>query len=159
MVKHTIKLKEKSLRKFDRVWVVFDKDSFPDVNFNNAIAKAEADNINAAWTNEAFELWFLLHFQFVNTAMNRDKYKAYLEREVKKKTGNKSYKYKKNDPETYSLLKKHGNWKQAIDWAEQLKKRFKNTRYATHNPCTLVHELIKELYNPHGVLEKINSDE
>jgi hypothetical protein len=74
LVNYAIKLRVESYRKYDRVWAVFDKDDFPDDNFNGAIIKAASNNINCAWTNEAFELWFLLHFQYVNTGMKRDDY-------------------------------------------------------------------------------------
>lgn len=62
---------EKYLRKIDKVWAVFDKDSFPSQNFNNAINKGENSRpkINCAWTNEAFELWYLLHFNYYNTSL------------------------------------------------------------------------------------------
>ncbi len=34
LVKHAKILGEKSTRKFDKIWVVFDRDSFPERNFN-----------------------------------------------------------------------------------------------------------------------------
>lgn len=159
LVNYTIKLRDDACRTYDRVWAVFDKDDFPSRNFNGAIVKASSHNINCAWTNEAFEFWFLLHFQFVNTGMKRDDYKNYLEREIIKKSGNPSYKYLKNDPKTFSILETHGNQKQAIEWAKQLKEKYIDQRYHTHNPCTLVHELIEELMNPQDVLRRIEDDE
>lgn len=155
LVNYAIKQREISYRKYDRVWAVFDKDDFPDRNFNNAIRKASSADINCAWTNEAFELWFLLHFQFVNTGMSREDYNKYLEREIRKNSGNDNYKYLKNDPNTFLTLKIYGNQKQAIEWAKQLMQTYKNNRYATHNPSTRVHELIEELLNPQEVLRKL----
>jgi len=152
LVNYAIKQRDGAYRNYDRVWVVFDKDDFPDDNFNAAIIKASSNNIICAWTNEAFELWFLLHFQFVNTGMKREGYKAYLEREIKKKTGNANYTYLKKDPNTFSILKMYGNQKQAIAWAKQLKENYTDECYATHNPCTRVHELIEELLNPGELL-------
>jgi len=159
LVNYAIKLRDDSYRKYDRVWAVFDKDDFPDDNFNGTIIKATSNNINCAWTNEAFELWFLLHFQYVNTAMKRDDYKAYLEREIKRKTGNANYEYLKNDSNTFSNLKNHGNQNQAIEWAKQLKLTYTDESYANHNPCTLVHELLEELFNPNKVLELLEKNE
>lgn len=155
LVNYTIKQRDNACRKYDRVWVVFNKDDFPDDNFNSAIIKASSNDINCAWTNEAFELWFLLHFQFVNTGMKREDYKAYLEREIKKRSQNAKYVYLKNDIDTFSILKNYGNQKQAIEWAKQLKQNYTDECYATHNPCTLVHELIEELLNPMEVLKRI----
>jgi hypothetical protein len=159
LVNYAIKNRDDACRKYDRVWAIFDKDDFPDDSFNSAIIKASSNNINCAWTNEAFELWFLLHFQFVNTGMKRADYKEYLEREIRKESGNDTYEYLKNDPNTFSILKIYGNQKQAIDWAKQLKQNFTDQRYATHNPCTLVHELIEELLNPQEVLKRLEGSE
>jgi hypothetical protein len=159
VVDFAIKQRDAANKKYDRVWVVFDKDDFPEENFNNAILKATSNNINCAWTNEAFELWFLLHFQFVNTGIKRDVYKTYLEREVIRKSGDVNYKYLKKDPNTFSVLKNYGNQKQAIEWAKQLLQKFIDTRHATHNPCTRVHELILELLEPQEVLNKLEKIE
>jgi hypothetical protein len=130
---------------------VFDRDSFTEEQFNNAIIKAEANHINCAWSNEAFELWFLLHFQFVNHRMSRRDYQAFFEREIKK-ASKKEYVYKKNDLNTYTLLKEHGDQKQAIAWAKELRAKFTDRKHADHNPCTLVYLLIEELYNPEKVI-------
>ncbi len=92
LVEYAINQRDLVCRKFDRVWVVFDKDDFPDDNFNGALIKANSNNINCAWSNEAFELWFLLHFQFVNNCMKRGAYKAFLEREIRKISKDHTYK-------------------------------------------------------------------
>ena len=55
-------LERKNNMSFDRVWVVFDKDDFDD--FNEAIKKARKLGFQSAWTNEAFELWYYLHFEY-----------------------------------------------------------------------------------------------
>ena len=159
LVDYAITLRDSSIRRFDRVWVVFDKDDFPDINFNNAILKASSNGINCAWSNEAFELWFLLHFQFVNTGMNREDYKVYLEREIKNKSGNSTYRYFKNDNTTYDLLKCYGNRNQAIEWAKQLHQSYSDQRYATHNPCTLVYALLEELSNPEKTLKSLENQD
>lgn len=156
IIDECISIREKSFRKYDRIWAVFDRDSFPAVNFDNAINKAEANKIKCAWTNEAFELWFLLHFQYVNTALNRDSYKSYLEREVRRK-GLTNYKYAKNSPLTYSLLKSIGDKNQAIAWAKLLDDVFKDKSYSTHNPCTKVYLLVEELNNPDSIIKAINN--
>ena len=48
VVKYAIKERDKNigtLDEYDEVWVVFDKDDFPDKNFNNAIFLAGNNNI------------------------------------------------------------------------------------------------------------------
>lgn len=47
---------------YDRIWCVFDKDNFPDANFNNAIKLANKNNFGIAYSNQAFEYWLILHF-------------------------------------------------------------------------------------------------
>lgn len=150
LVVKAITLRDKSHKQFDRVWVVFDKDDFTD--FNQAIALAKRNNIQSAWSNEAFELWYFLHFQYLDTGISRSQYIKIIEREVRKRAKNPFYKYNKKSPETYLLLKAHGNEKQAIEHARRLKKGYKGTNYASHKPCTTVHELVEELNHPEKLL-------
>jgi len=158
LIEHAISKRDKSGQKYDRVWAVFDRDGFSEEHFNGAIEKASVNKINCAWSNEAFELWFLLHFQYVNNCMERSKYKSYLGREIRKSSGMDNYEYKKNDPQTYHMLKQYGNQKQAMERAKKLINNFTCTRYAIHNPCTRVHELIEELLNPQHILKKIREE-
>jgi RloB-like protein len=150
MVEEANQLREKALKErnriYDEVWVVFDKDSFPDRNFNNAINKSEnlQQKIDCAWTNEAFELWYLLHFQYVDTAMSREHYQSFLERELTQKM-KLPYKYEKRSANMYELLQQYGNEAQAIKWAEALEKLYNDKDFATHNPCTKVHRLVTKL--------------
>lgn len=48
--------------KYDQVWCVFDKDSFPDKDFNDAITIAERFKFGVAYSNQSFEYWLILHF-------------------------------------------------------------------------------------------------
>lgn len=141
------KYKEKYLRKIDKVWAVFDKDSFPDSNFNNAINKGENSKpkINCAWTNEAFELWYLLHFNYYNTAIPREQYQKLIEKEINNASGKTDFKYEKNSTFMFELLNRYGCQARAIQNAMKLENLYTDTSYAKHNPCTRVHILIKEL--------------
>jgi hypothetical protein len=151
IIEESIKLRkcyeDKYLRKIDRVWAVFDRDSFPVENFNNAINKGENSKpkINCAWTNEAFELWYLLHFSFYNTGVGREQYKHMIEIEINKSAGKKGFKYLKNSKEMFSLLEKYGNQEFAIENAQKLELLYSDRSYSNHNPCTKVHRLILEL--------------
>jgi transposase len=53
------------------VWCVFDRDEHPIDRYSRAFDLARAQGIEAVWSNEAFELWYLLHFEFRNTAAHR----------------------------------------------------------------------------------------
>ncbi|WP_186738892.1 RloB domain-containing protein [Spirosoma utsteinense] len=132
-------------RVVDEVWAVFDRDSFPNQDFDNAIAKARELAVHCAWSNEAFELWYLLHFQNFENAMSRHDYKKLLERELSRCIG-KPYQYEKSDHTVFDLLIQHGNEEQAIKRAKQLEEQFAGrTDYASHNPCTRVYVLVEKL--------------
>lgn len=157
VVEKAIELKNNSKQKFDRVWAVFDRDSFKQTSFNSAILKAKAHNIECAWSNEAFELWYLLHFHNRITAMKRNEYQKSIEDAIndKLKSKKKPFKYKKNAPDMYSLLDKYGNQELAIKWAKDLDSRINGENFASYNPNTLVYKLIEELT---GKSKELNSE-
>ncbi len=64
--------------RYSYIWCVFDRDSFPSGQFNAAITSAYNNGMHVAYSNEAFELWYLLHFHFYNTGMTRKSYKSSL---------------------------------------------------------------------------------
>ena len=152
VVEEAIKIRDKNPNKYNRVWAVFDKDSFPDNDFNTAIQKAKVNNIGCAWSNEAFELWYLLHFQYRNTPMSREDYKKAIENEINKKIS--GFVYAKNSTEMYDILQKYGNRIQAIRNAEKLSQQYDNQNFAIHNPRTQVHKLVKQLIGQDDDLNK-----
>ncbi|WP_310556528.1 RloB family protein [Flavobacterium sp.] len=160
LVKRTIKARDKSSQKYDSVWAVFDRDSFSPNNFNGAIYLAESNGIKVGWSNEAFELWYLLHFQYRNTSMSRDDYKKAIENEINakivansKSKNLKKFVYKKNSPEMYLILEKYGDQKQAVLWSEKLESNHLCNNFSIHNPCTRIHLLVEEL---NGNSEELN---
>lgn len=66
---------------YDEIWAVFDKDDFTD--FDDAITLALNNEINCAFSNEAIEYWFFLHFENRTGAMSRNT----LNNEIEKKLG------------------------------------------------------------------------
>ena len=56
-----------SPRLFENIWLVFDKDDIPENYFDNAIKKAASLGWQTAWANDSFELWFLLHFEYLQS--------------------------------------------------------------------------------------------
>ncbi len=141
-----MKIYEKNkFQKIDKLWVVFDKDSFTPQDFNAAIQRCENSNIGSAWSNEAFELWYLLHFQYYEHAMSRQVYKEMIENYLKPFLGNE-FTYEKNSRKMYDLLKEYGSLNDAIRNGKRLANRFEGRQdYANHNPCTMVWALVKEL--------------
>ena len=146
VVEKAIELRNISQQKYDRVWAVFDRDSFKSNAFNSAILKAEASDIRCAWSNEAFELWYLLHFHNRVTAMNREEYKNAIEDAINEKLRlKKTFKYKKNSTEMYNMLNKFGRQDLAIQWAKSLDERIAGESFANYNPATQVYKLVEEL--------------
>ena len=65
-------------RYYDQCWVVFDKDDFPAREFNRAIIMAQKNGFRVAYSNQAFEYWFLLHFNLYSGPLHRDNYATML---------------------------------------------------------------------------------
>lgn len=118
------------------VWCVFDKDSFTPSDFGNAIKSARAKGYHVAYSNEAFELWYLLHFNYYDSAFSRDRYKSMLTDLLK-------FDYEKNNPRMYEiLLHKQSD---AIRNAQHLLTRYDPLNPSNDNPSTTVFELVAYL--------------
>jgi|WetSurSiteA1Bulk_404760.scaffolds.fasta_scaffold14634_3 hypothetical protein len=121
---------------YDEVWCVFDKDSFSNQQINEAIQLAQQENIQVAFSNEAFELWYLLHYHYFNTAITRSDY-------INKLTPLLGSPYEKNRIDMYDLLKDKTDV--AIANANRLLDLYQPQRPAQDNPCTTVHLLVQRL--------------
>jgi len=82
---------------YDQVWCVFDRDSFPAEHFNAAIQYAKSADVHVAYSNEAFEIWYLLHFHYHDAAMSRQAYRDKL-------TQSLEFPYEKNSRTIYEAL-------------------------------------------------------
>lgn len=126
----------------DECWVVFDKDDFKK-NFNAAINKAINNNLKVAYSNESFELWFLLHFCYLSSAISRKDYVSKLTDFLRKTTGSKKIQYSKS-LDMYSFIR--NNELDAIKNAKKLLNIFKDEKsYSEKNPSTTVHQLVERL--------------
>lgn len=150
-------------QEYDRVWVVFDRDEFPD--FDEAIQQATEHKINCAWSNESFELWLLLHFKDVPKHTSRkdlcDLLEKAIRNELHKKDPNALYDYSKGDAKIYEHVTTLGNEADAFTRAEALRNNFKDSTNtpSSQNPCTLVDKLVLELRNPELTAEKVREKE
>lgn len=151
LIDEAIRLKmeyeKNTTRSVDDLWVVFDRDSFAANDFNNAINRCAASKplIKCAWSNEAFELWYLLHFHYYQNGMSRQQYQGLIEENLRPFLG-QEYRYEKNSKEMYDLLKEYGSIDIAIRNAERLVENYEGRYdYANHNPCTIVYKLVEEL--------------
>ena len=127
-------------QKFDRVWCVFDRDPSKANNtaprFRQALQVAEKKNIKVAYSNECFEIWYLLHFHYFNTGIPRSNYK-------KKLTKSLGCNYAKNSDDMYARLEDVQH--QAIKHAKTLLASYDPHDPESDNPATTVHLLVEEL--------------
>ena len=122
----------------DRCWCVFDVDDYWDHNsqkFVAAVKKAKKMGINLAWSNECFELWYLFHFQVLQTGIPRRDYETKLKRHFRNLDGKN---YTKNSSVFRRLIK---NQSKAVLNA---KKTYKANQ-VQKNPSTAVFKLVEEI--------------
>lgn len=135
LVKKALKLAKETT--YDQVWVVMDKDDFSVDQFNQALHHARKNNILVAYSNEAFELWYLLHFNYHDVAISRATYKERLSKEL-------GFTYQKNNGQMFHKLAQHTP--KAIKYAERLLANYGNNPDPAHNnPSTTVHLLVQAL--------------
>jgi hypothetical protein len=87
LVNEAIQLKQEAKQKaqpYSEIWCVFDKDSFSDNSFETAINLAQKNQIRCVYSIEAFEIWYLLHFSYIDAALSRSQYADKLTAVLKK---------------------------------------------------------------------------
>jgi hypothetical protein len=141
LVKEAIRLQDQARRQgapFSHVWCVFDRDSFPQGQYDRAFQLAKNNYFDVAWANEAFELWYLLHFQYLDAGISRAEFPARLTKLL-------GVKYEKSDPNIYTRLRERQS--DAIRNAKNLLKALKERGAIPRNsnPSTNVHELVEFL--------------
>lgn len=137
----------------NHVWFFFDKDDFEKDDYNRACNREKelnnSDDLNSddfkynketgisyhmCYSNEAFELWFLLYFEYVDSQLTRNNYIEMLNNNPKLKQ--LGFKYEKTKDDMHQILKKAGgSIERAIKFAEKLTKE-----NGTSNPSCKVYE-------------------
>ena len=69
-----------NLRKGDKVWIVFDKDSNTQYDIDTIVERSRRRSFNIGFSNPSFELWFLLHFDYITHRIDNDILKRRLKR-------------------------------------------------------------------------------
>ncbi|MFK8162738.1 MAG: RloB family protein [Lewinella sp.] len=123
---------------FEEVWAVFDRDDFGPDKVNQALQLAAAENVSVGFSNQAFELWYILHFQFLDADLHRHHYIPIL-------TGICGFKYEKNNEEVVAFIAANGNVTQAILRARTLCERFDHVYRYENAPLTTVYQLVEKL--------------
>ena len=129
-------VERKGKGKYDQVWCVFDKDDFPEEQFENAIKQAKKEGLKVAYSNQSFELWYVLHFEYLHTPIARKSYIEKLEHYL-------NITYTKNNPDMFSHLQKYIST--AIDNADKLLMEYPDSHPEKDDPSTTVHKLVIEL--------------
>ncbi|DAB35346.1 MAG TPA: hypothetical protein CFH82_00700 [Sulfurospirillum sp. UBA12182] len=165
----------KTYKDFEHKWIVIDRDiarvnggGHSKEDFNLAILNAKRLKVEVAYSNDSFELWYLLHFEYRDTAILRDEI---LDEVIKK--------LKAKNPHKFSLLDKttikQSNFTKHIfdelivlqDVAIRNAKRLLDSYGDNHNPesdnpATTVHLLVEVLnglgkkYEGSCIVEKFN---
>lgn len=130
---------------YKHVWVVYDTDDFPADHINKtaelcASESTEETTYHAIWSNQCIELWFLLHFSFMQSDLHRTSYWPKLT-EILTLLG--FGKYEKNRTDMYRILFPYMNI--AIANAEKLDKINTGNLPSASAPGTKVYELVKKL--------------
>ena len=128
---------------YDHRWIVIDRDEervngggHTPQDFNTALNlaknKDKKKEVKVAWSNPSFELWYLLHFVFQNTPIDRNTVCDKLEKHSKQK-------YIKNDSEMYNKLS------HLTETASSNAKKLINedTVPEKANPATTVYKLVE----------------
>jgi len=149
LVDNAISILKSRTTKPDETWVVFDMDAKGEekekMDFDNAIKKAHKNDIHVAYSNDAFELWFYLHFQYTDHKNHR----TFYYKQLGQKFG---YNYEK-----FGKLHKHsvsnysrfqyitGSQSKAIQHVEKLFTAQKELPPHQQNPVTTVYQLVNLL--------------
>jgi len=120
---------------FEHQWIVIDRDEHE--SFEEAISKAKALNVNVAYSNPCFELWYLLHFEAYTMPIHRHDLPSRLDKYID---------YAKNSK---TLYKETLNFQEiAIERAKRLlltHSKDKALNPLLDNPSTSVYQLVEVL--------------
>jgi RloB-like protein len=144
LVKEVMARKDKD----SETWVVFDRDvkyenqEQEDKDFNEAITLANKNDIKCAYSNDCFELWFILHDEYLESALHRTQIYSKLSEKF-------SFNYEKDGKgkdfakSLYPMFLDRLPF--AIRNAKKLHLSHSDKEYHLQNPCTTVYKLVEAL--------------
>lgn len=136
---------------YDEVWCVFDMDYKSSVkgqyrDFDNAINLASKQGFKCAYSNDAFELWYVLHYQYIDQEQLRTFFFQKLSRfwNINYEKEGKSRKFALS---VYSKLEndKNSSQEKAISSAKKLYKLQEQKIFHLQNPVTKIYQLVESL--------------
>jgi hypothetical protein len=127
--------------RFEKEWIVIDKDSWSKDEFNGTIKMAREKNICVAFSNEAYELWLLLHFEQLSRFTSREDLNSKLDHHFREKFKTP---YSKATSEVYKWTKEHQVTaiKHAKSLVQQHEQNHGKLTPYEHNPLTMIHQLV-----------------
>ena len=143
LVLETSRIVKKSKRFYRHVWVIFDRDNNSD--FDDAIQMAIQNGYKVGWSNQSFEYWIFLLFNFSDADLLQGEWTAKIN-ELFKRQGIDPNGYQKSDPRIFEIATQKGSLKAAVQYARKIEARYSDrTPPSKCAPCTTVHHLIEEL--------------
>lgn len=129
---------------YQNVWVVFDKDDFQD--FDHAIEVGMRKGYNIAWSNQSFEYWLYLHFNYSDSALHRHEWNTKLDELFKQYDLGEGC-YLKNYDEIFDMVDTYDGVNTAIKNAKRRMAEFEKggCKPSQYDPGTMVHKLVEAL--------------
>lgn len=144
LIEKTDEIVNKSKIRYQNILVVFDKDDF--IDFDEAVAIGKRKEYNIAWSNQSFEYWLYLHFEYSESALHRHEWNKKLS-EIFKKYQLGSEAYYKNDENIYALVDTYDGVATAIKNAKRRMAKFdeEKDKPSSYDPGTTVYQLVEQL--------------
>lgn len=150
LIESTEEIVKNSDTQYDEIWCVFDMDlkkgekEFAD--FDNAIKQGQSKGYKIAYSNDAFELWFYLHYQFTDQNNHRTFYYKAMGKSwgLNYEKDGKSYSFCQS---IYQKLEEDNlaSQDQALERADKLFQDQSHLPFHKQNPITMVYKLVQYL--------------
>lgn len=123
---------------------MFDKDDFED--FDKAIQLGKEKGYEVAWSNQSFEYWLYLHFNYSDSALHRHEWSEKLS-EIFRNNSLGDGVYRKNYEDIYDLVNLYDGVNCAIKNAKTCMKNFNEESNipSKFDPGTRVYKLVEKL--------------
>lgn len=151
-IKEVEKLQNESGKEVDHIWLVFDVDDAAinvarQKRFAKAFEIALTNNFKVAWSNEAFELWLLLHVMNIaaRPAIPRADIYNLLQQGIRSHHTYEYFNYVHGQEEVIDAIAIVGDENLAIQYAHALAVAHAERLPINANPCTHVYKLVIEL--------------
>lgn len=148
----------KTYKNFMHKWIVIDRDiqrvnggGHSKEDFNLALQQAKKEKVEVAYSNDAFELWYLLHFDYIATALLRDEINKRLIKKLKEKNPHKFAKMNKENIKQVNCTKLIFDELQPLQEVAMRNAKKLLESYGIdytpekNNPSTTVHKLVEIL--------------